>query len=223
MADPVVGFRQPPQPPSPSPSPSQATEAVPAGETPPPPPAPARGIRSRLDQFRQLGTGGRHPLGSPEGNSPIPTKSPKSSSKESSRTRRRTLDACATGVRSVTVVLDRLLGTEERDMVATANECYEIGAPVAGYLIDRAEGSEKLAAVVDKIGPLAAVMRAGAYLARAFTGAPGGRVEVEESARRTRSRLAYAEGQRSQGLGAEVGDDPEAHGYRELTTVGEEF
>lgn len=218
MDDPAVGFRQPATPP-PQPTPGQDPAPASPQQGPPPPQDPPS-LRGRFDRFRSR-AGASRPLGSPEGDSRGRVQTTRTSSPVSTKRKRRTLDACATTIRGATVILDRFLGSEERDLVATANECYEIAAPIAGYVIDRYEESAVIATVVERAGLIAAGVRAGAYAVRAFLGAPGGRVEVQEAAERQQARMSHAERQREAEEAGEEETVPD-HRYRDLVTVPDE-
>jgi hypothetical protein len=219
-----VGFTNGHQLPPPSlpkgnpPPPGATTESPPSSEPPREEPQP-RGWRDRIGAFRDRATGGRRPVGSPEDEDRRRSRLT-SSSRVSSKAKRRTVDGCATGVRSITLLFDQHFGTEERDLVATADECYEIAAPIAGYLLDRFEESETIATVVEYIGPGAAVVRLGAYLGRAFTGQPGGRVEVELAREGQRRRMSHAERQAAAEEQAAGEREPE-HRYRDFVTVAD--
>jgi hypothetical protein len=187
-ADEIARFRPPNPPPSPPPSPPPAPSGNPSEAS-----EPARAsLRDRLDGLRERATAGRRPLGSPEGRATTLAPTRRSSSPASSRARRRTLDGLAVSVRGATVLIDRVLGSEARDWVATAQEAYEIAAPIAGYLLDRTTESETAAQVVDHVGLIGALMRAAGWLARVFTGGAGGRAEEEETRAHVHARMTRA-------------------------------
>lgn len=193
-------FATPTRPPSPSPErPPASSPTTPSTDSPPPSQsetgyqsAGAR-LRARADQLRSLAAGRQRPLGSPEGRgqAPRPTTSSRGSSEHNPR---RVVDGLAVGIREVTKVLDAVLGRrlEDADLVATAEEAYSIAAPLAGYVLDRAE-SGPIASVVERAGLFGAVAAAGGWLLRAFVfRAPGGREEADELRERVVERMARA-------------------------------
>jgi hypothetical protein len=156
-----------------------------------------RGLRGQMGRLRELATDHRRPLGSPEGNAAPGTRRPRSSSTpESGPTKqrlRRVVDSSALSVRATTKGLDKVLGKRTgRDWVATPQECFDIGAPVAAELNDRYDSSALAATVIDRSSLIAAAAGLFSYLLRVLIGQPGGGDQEKALEERVARRLERA-------------------------------
>ncbi|MDA8292264.1 MAG: hypothetical protein M0Z33_11395, partial [Actinomycetota bacterium] len=185
-----IGFTSPPRRPrSPEPSPAADPRLSPSPEIPSEEQLARRdelrrtvdvrpgGLRGRVEQIRQLATGGRSPLGSAEGRDHPPRPTP-SRSRDSSDAARVT-DALAVGFRQVTKALDWALGDRiGRDFTATAAECYEVAAPAAGYILEQIPETGPLAGIEQRAGLVGAAFALLGYGARVSFRRPGGNAEA---------------------------------------------
>lgn len=172
-------------------SPERSNQQPPPDEGQPNDQAPdtsPRGIRERVERIRQLAAGKNRPLGSPEG--PAHRARPERSSRGSSD-ERRVVDGTAVVIRQVSTWID-WAGARYRpgaDFVATAEECYAIASPLAGYILDRIPDEGPLAEVAERAGLLGAAIGVVTWFGRAVFGRPGGRAESEALHERVVDRL----------------------------------
>jgi hypothetical protein len=192
----LPGFAPPKQSPTPEKEPPDRPPAeatsVPPGEE------PRRGLRGRLDDLRARGRGQR-PLGSPEGGARPGTSRRTTTTRSSPRSsdeRRLAVDGLAVLVHGashvVHVVVRKLTGTA-RDLTMTAQEAFELAAPLASALEDRVEGSAIAMVVLDRAPELGAAARLVAYGARVFFGYPGGESERQRHRQSVEARLVDAD------------------------------
>lgn len=189
-----AGARLRPVPPPPENLSTERESPSNQSTTQPPPEDPQNltdRLKARVENLREMGRGRKPPLGSPEGRQHLA--SPRSSRGSSDESR--FVDASALGVHEVTTFVDWGLSKRfgDADFVATAEECYAIAAPLAGYLLDRIPEEGPLAEIVERAGLIGAGIAAAKWLARAvLMKKPGGRSEVEALHDRAVDRLVNA-------------------------------
>lgn len=149
-----------------------------------------RTLRDRVSHLREMATGGRRPLASPEGDRHQPRGETKRSWASSEKAG--VVDLLAIGIRQVTEWLDWGLAKRmpERDFVTTAREAYAIAAPAATFVLDHIPEGSALEGVVEHAGIAGAGVTAVGYATRALSGRPGGREESEALKERVAKRLA---------------------------------
>jgi hypothetical protein len=88
----------------------------------------------------------------------------------------------AVGIRTAGKVASFTFGRflPEADLVPTADECYSIAGPLAGYMLDRVPEAGPVAGVLERAGLFGAIAAGVGWFLRAVVfGQPGGDAESE--------------------------------------------